>query len=116
MRKLKKIVILLLLGLLMGCQSIVQPTMPLGERYTIEDDAEPVRVAGTDLEIESCYLGEDFSEDGGDLWFGMSGTRAGDEFEAESYQKTFTVGEYEIEMIDAGLFGGCTLIVRLSAE
>ena len=108
MIRLGRMTLLLFVGILVSCQTSV----PLDKPFTIEDDANPVRVAGTELEIASCYRGEDFSEDGGDLWFGMRGTLAGEEVEIERYENTFSLGPYEIQVMGADLFGGCTLIVR----
>ncbi|MEM7112834.1 MAG: hypothetical protein AAF614_10410 [Chloroflexota bacterium] len=104
----KQIMLLLLLGLLMGCGSSV----PLGESFSIEADDSPVRVAGTDLEIASCFKGEDISQDGGELWVAVSGTQDGREFRKETYSKSVSVGAYEIEIIGADFFGGCTLTVQ----
>lgn len=109
---LKRPFLLLFLGVLISCQR----GAPLGESFKIQRGDDPVSVADSDLEIRSCGKGEDFSEDGGDVWVGMSGTYQGQGFSRETYGDSVSVDIYEIEIVSADLFGNCTLVVRLAKE
>ena len=101
---------------LTACQS----RAPLGEPFDIppsrQNEGRAVRIARTDLVIDSCFLGEDFTEEGSDLWVGLSGSLDGEDFEKEVYSDSTRIGAYEIEIFSADFRGGCTLQVTEISE
>ncbi len=118
------VISVLFIVLFSACQNGVAGGVPLGEPFEIEprssrslqDRDQGIRISRTDLEIISCGMGEDISEDGGDLWVWISGTLDGEEFSKETYGDTFRVGEYEVEVVSSDWDGGCTLQVNQASE